>query len=335
MKPSAYAFMALMSTASPVGTWAADIDFGQAFLNNADNSVVVETSPEDVLVFKEGLFDLKGKALTIIAPNIRVEGLSVIKSFDPEFRPPTKEGTPDQVGPGAGGGGWGCQPVDIQIGFGRIRINACERNGQQGPQGTEGARGTDGNAAAAIEIRTTLIDGPGKIVIIGNGQSGGKGQQGGQGGNGGRGQNGTNRGGDVFCGGARSPENGGRGGQGGTGGTGGLGGVGGLGAEIIISSSLKEITTAFEAIELEWLRTMNDEQKEKLSAQKLLVSAPGGLGGLGGDPGVAGNPGGGGDAGKGSHCGGGSDPGAPGAPGSPGTVGSGGPSGVPGAIRFE
>lgn len=339
MNPYVSCLLALFALQWPAAARAADVDFAAELLNSADNNIVIETSNDDVLVFKDGLYDLKGKALTIIAPRSRAEGIAIIRSFDPAFRPATVEGAPPQVGPGAGGGEWGCvtREIPFPIAFGgggfKVRSTTCNEHGQQGPQGSEGGVGQPGLPAGAISLQIGAIDGAGRIVVIGNGQSGGQGQQGGQGGNGGRGRNGDNRGGDAFCSNARTPTNGGNGGTGGTGGTGGVGGPGGAGATIVINAALQEATGTYETIDLEWLKSIGEEAK--IASQKILASAPGGSGGNGGTPGIPGNPAGGGDAGKRSHCGGGSDPGRVGAPGSQGSTGAVGSIGAAGVIRFE
>ncbi|MGO6692502.1 hypothetical protein ACCS54_18930 [Rhizobium johnstonii] len=320
---------------------AKDVDFSQAVLNSADGNIVIETSPEDVLVFKDGIVNLEGKSLTIIADRLRAEGMTVVRSYDPEARPPTIMGTPAKAPKGAGGGSWGCKTVTLPnptLLFGPrggFKVKICNGDGQQGTTGSLGDMGTPGNPAQKIEIQGKSIEGNGKIAIIGNGQSGGQGQQGGQGGDGGRGRDGDNRGGNAFCSDATSPTNGGTGGRGGTGGQGGPGGTGGAGAEIVFPSALKGVAFVAETIDIDWLKTMSQEQVSNLATYRILAATPGGIGGPGGELGKAGDPDQGGNAGKSSHCGGGSDPGRAGGAGEGGLPGEGGASGVPGVIRFE
>ncbi|TGT93876.1 MULTISPECIES: hypothetical protein [unclassified Mesorhizobium] len=312
---------------------AAEIKFSDVVQNIADNTIVIEVDADDVLVFDGGNVDLGGKNLLINAPRLKAIDITVVRSFDPEVRPPTVEGEAAQGQAGANGGSWGCTTLKIGGLFGTITV--CSRDGQIGQTGNTGEGGRQGAPSGKIVITAAAIEGDGKLVVIGNGQSGGKGQQGGKGGDGGRGANGTNRGGDVFCNGSQTPLNGGAGGRGGPGGIGGTGGIGGAGAEIVLSSALQEATRTYDTIDLGWLSSMEAAEAEKLASVRLMVAAPGGLFGIGGEPGTPGDGKAGGDPGKGGHCGGGSDPGAPGRPGDPGQKGSDGSLGPAGSIRFE
>ena len=330
------AFAAVLTTAATVSSaFAADLDFGGLFANVTDNVIVVETAPDDVLVFGGGVFTLDGRQLIIRAPSVRIDAPTVIRSFAPASAPLPIDGTPQVAPQGARGNTWGCRDVEIRIFGARLTRQVCERDGQTGNVGTVGAGGSTGAPANSIELSVGATSGTSSLYVIANGQRGGKGQQGGKGGPGGGGIDGANRGGDAFCRGQNRQLNGSRGGNGGQGGPGGQGGVGGAAGTIVANVGTDTPVVAID--ESQFASANYDAPWDAVppAPATILLAVPGGLGGDGGNPGIGGDGVPGGSGGGRSHCGGGGDPGAAGQPGPDGAAGPVGPSAPWGVITIN
>jgi hypothetical protein len=251
--------------------------------------------PEQTVTIQPGVYSLDGRNFSLQAKQLELDGAITIRSFADGVSAPG--GQAGGVGkPGGQGGGDGQN--------GAI--------GLQGGLGSAGEGGKEGRSSGSflLEVGEIAKKDSGSFTIVAVGEPGGSGGPGGQGGPGGPGGTGRNRGGNAFCGNAVSPGNGGSGGKGGTGGLGAQGGRGGAGGQIEYAAALAK----------------------SLSANEIVLLAPGGRGGMGGKPGSGGSPGPGGAAGAGSHCGGGGDPGPQGLVGDAGAEGKRGADGTPGKI---
>ncbi|AZV18105.1 hypothetical protein [Mesorhizobium sp. M7A.F.Ce.TU.012.03.2.1] len=326
------AFAAAQITASP----AADIDFAEAFSNVTDQTVVVEVGSDDTLVFKGGSFNLDGKRMIVRVQKARVDANTVVHSFPAASNLPAIAGFGPAGPNGAPGNTWGCHDKVIKVLVVSMKVKVCERSGQVGGVGGPGAEGSIGAPANPIELTIGQMEGNALLVVLGNGQTGGKAQQGGKGGPGGGGINGDNRAGDAACGNQNSELDGSNGGQGGPGGPGGTGGKGGAGAnlQVVVGQDVGavQLTTeqlaAIVDLDAPWASLRLD------GSVRLALGSPGGFGGQGGEPGIGGDGVAGGNAGKKSHCGGGGNPGRPGGPGPQGSTGLQGQPGDPGAIAI-
>ncbi|MEA2909955.1 MAG: Trypsin-like peptidase domain [Bradyrhizobium sp.] len=259
-------------------------------------ATVIFNYPDQAVTIRPGEYVLGGRSLRLKAKKLVLDGSVVIRSFAADLVIP--EGQQGVVGaPGKQSGG------DGQNGA----------RGLQGEPGGPGGEGRSGRASGAylIELEGLALKADATLQIVAGGEPGGKGGRGGVGGPGGPGGAGRNRGGNMVCGGAVSPGNGGPGGKGGVGGPGGKGGRGGEGGQIAYAAALADY----------------------LVDRKLILAAPGGIGGPGGGAGPGGSSGPGGAAGGSSHCGGGGDPGAAGAVGDGGNEGAVGIPGSYGDVR--
>jgi|GEM_PF-3163697 len=337
LKASSPAFLSCYLAAlltMPGFAMADEILFSNVFGTNADGVVLVEVSGKDTLVFDGGNYDTGGSPLVIAAPRVRIDAPTVILSFPLDSEAAPISGLPAGVGTGASGER-GCELMDL--GFLKIKVN-CTYAGGPGPTGNPGKPGVPGRGAGAIDIDVGEIAGTSHVVVIGNGQQGGRGQTGGTGGTGGRGVNGQNRAGDIICQKQNRRLNGAPGGRGGTGGTGGTGGPGGTGAPVSVrlpeGENFLVDGSTMPAYEQQLGLLLNGSwQYEENPA--FVVLTVGGRGGEGGARGVGGAGGAGGKAGKDSHCGGGGQPGTPGGRGPQGAPGRAGPVGQPGPIEAE
>ena len=291
----------------------AELSFEILAKNITDDAIVVETKPGDVLVFNGGVHTLDGRRLIVIADRIELRGTTLIRSFDPADTPPPVAGQAGTGATGANGSKVGCgKPV-------------CPLQGQSGGRGETGATGRNGRSAGSILFTYRSIGGSGRIVVIGNGQTGGRGQKGGRGGEGGKGLAGENRGGDGLCFGQANRLDGERGGDGGPGGRGGAGGRGGGAASMLIrTTGLNQHVRLAPPDAIEMLKPGRPD-KLTGSGPSIYFGNTGGTGGAGGAGGDGGPPGVGGPGGGNSHCGGG------GQPGLHGDTGPRGPSGQAGA----
>jgi len=281
--------------ASP-GTGGDVVDITPRLKSLGTEATVIFNYPDQVVTIKTGEYVLDGRSLRLKAKKLALDGAVLIRSFASASAPSVgQQGGPGNPGTQAGGDG---------------------QNGARGLQGEAGTPGGDGKLGRAsgaylIEVDELALARDAKLQIVANGEPGGRGGRGGVGGPGGAGGAGRNRGGNAFCGGAVSPGNGGPGGKGGLGGPGGRGGRGGDGGQIVYAASLADY----------------------LVDQRLVLSAPGGVGGVSGAGGPGGSGGPGGAAGGGSHCGGGGDAGPVGAAGDAGIDGSAGTLGLYGDVR--
>ncbi len=327
--------LCLVSALTGWPAFARDIRFSDMIQSRPDGAYVVETAPGDVLVFDGGIHELGWHPLVIIAEEIRVDAATAVLSR-PREHAPGREGEAGIGTGGANGGAWGC---GVKTGTLRLpglpavpfTYPGCEHDGETGQTGNTGIAGRDGQAGARIDLMIEKVTGDALLLVVGQGENGGKGQRGGKGGPGGTGQNGDDRGGNVLCNDQNRRLNGGRGGRGGPGGLGGKGGKGGPGSLVVVSSALQgAVMEAVGPIAVDDLLAAIKEKADiPYPESNLVVLSVAGGGGNGGDGGQVGDGGQGGNAGGGSHCGGGGDPGRPGEPGSPGSVG---PKGDPGDI---
>jgi hypothetical protein len=246
---------------------AADVNV-QDVLQNArpvDGTIVIQTGADDVLVFQGAgkPIDLKGSSLIAKAARVRLEGISVIRSFTVDLlhgEPLPKIGIADRG-------------TDRSTAGRCAKGNGCD--GDAGGQGWTGAIGDSGKDAGKIVLDFGQIDGSGELIVASVGQRGGRGQTAGAGGRGGEG----GRGADRACG-LVDPGDGGNGGDGGIGGLGGKGGNGGSAGEILFTSTLLP----------------------SLIKKQIRLYSVGGLGGLGGQGGKGGDPGKNGEGGHGAGC---------------------------------
>ncbi|TXN73644.1 hypothetical protein FV234_25670, partial [Methylobacterium sp. WL8] len=168
-------FAAYAQTVIPVKTRIEEIGRGEG-----KKQIYIGADPiDEILSFpSDGEYILDGKDLNISAGKIELQGNFTFRSF-----------------------AQGAQKKTRQI------AGPAGNDGQQGGQGAAGERGQN---SGNIAIRALEIIGPGRLIILAEGEQGGVGQAGGSGGRGLRGPDGDSR----KCGKKRRPTDGAPGAQG-------------------------------------------------------------------------------------------------------------------------
>ena len=209
-------------------------------MRTTGDTITIHADPiDEILVWPAGELKLDGKALDVSAGTIRFEGDVVIWSWAESDYPALVPGTAGKGEDGSGIIGETGEYIEVRILGPKIRIPVVSRNGRPGHIGETGQQGVAGYDAGQVRLDFQIMDGPGTLTVMNNGGRGGQGQQGGKGGTGATGGNGRNRGGNIVCSDAVSPQNGGQGGTGGPGGLGGIGGPGGSAGTILYARSLQ------------------------------------------------------------------------------------------------
>ena len=208
---------------------ARDIKASQFFarldqLADTRKYVYIQIPAGDTLVFRDSdneLYILHGRALSIRADNVRVDGKVVIRSFSPMVAADHGEDRTVQRAYPADG-------PTAQNGL-NYQKDGHGTKPPQAPSGVTGNPGGPGPSAHPVRLDIKKLEGTGdwSLLVANDGGKGGLGQQGSDGLKGGRGGDGRNR---EACG--DSPGNAGEGGDGGFGGQGGPGGKGGDSAVI-------------------------------------------------------------------------------------------------------
>lgn len=240
---------------------AAEVKFSELFRSGTlGGSTVVQVPPGDVLIFDGGEHILDGRDLVVLAERAIVRSPTTVRSYRPDNAAPSASGAPPS-------------PPQAQG-----QLPCSGRNGCPGITGVPGVPGDDaagvkGRPSGRLVLEIDALKGAAgtNLLIIANGQKGGRGQQGSPGGQGARGGTGADATGIPSC---KTPGRGGTGGQGGSPGRGGRGGIGGDGGVVLASAPIMELLRTGSTIKVD------------------------DTGGLGGDAGPAGLPGVGGQGGS-------------------------------------